>query len=90
MSKYQRIYIELLAPPFLAAILFIVGDKSDSWVAILIGFLPLLFFAYLFGIIPSALYTVVMEFWFRCGLHARFGSFCTVVASLLLGVAAGL
>jgi hypothetical protein len=89
MSKFRRILFELLAPPFLAAILIITTDTSDTFLGMLAGFLPFLFFAYAFGIIPSLIYMLAMEFWFQSGLRARCGFLCTIGLSCLLGVGAG-
>ena len=90
MSKYRRIFIELLAPPFLVTIwLLITSSKSESISDAILGFLPLLCFAYMFGIIPAILYTVAMEFWFRFGLRARCGLICTAGLSACLGAIAG-
>ena len=90
MSKYRRIFFELLAPPFLTTIwLLIASSKSEPISDAILGFLPLLFFAYMFGIIPALLYTVAMELWFQFGLRARCGLLCTVGLSAFLGAAAG-
>ena len=90
MSKYRRIFIELLAPPFLVTIwLLITSSKSESISDAILGFLPLLCFAYIFGIIPGILYTVAMELWFRFGLSARCGLICTAGLSACLGAVAG-
>ena len=91
MSKEKRILVELLAPPFLAMIWIAVTtfSISDGIFAIFGTFFFVLMFAYLFSIIPSLIYTVVMEVWFRSGLRTRFGLFCTAGLSSLLGGGAG-
>jgi hypothetical protein len=89
MSKNRRILFELLAPPFLAAIITIAGDKSSEWYMIIAGFFPSLFFFYVFGIIPSAIYTLAMELWFYARLRERCGFICTSAVSGILGCAAG-
>jgi hypothetical protein len=90
MTKYRRILLELLAPPFIATIALVVTSyPSETLFGILAGFLPLLMFAYLFGIIPAVLYTIGMEFWFQLGLRVRCGLLCTVGLSVCLGAGAG-
>jgi hypothetical protein len=89
MSKYRRMLFELFAPPFLAVLLLITTDRSETVDEILTAFLPMLFFAYAFGIIPSLIYMLAMEFWFQSGLRTRFGFLCTIGLSGLLGVGAG-
>jgi hypothetical protein len=90
MSQKQRILIELLTPPFLATLwLVVISWKAETISSVLLGFLPLLLFAYLFGIIPALLYTFAMERWFRSGLRVRFAWLCTAGLSALLGAAAG-
>ena len=91
MSKNRRIFFELLAPPFLATIwLLITSSKSETISDAILGFVPLLFFAYMFGIIPAILYTGAMELWFRFGLRVRCGLLCTVGLSAFLGAVAGI
>jgi hypothetical protein len=90
MSKRRRILVELIAPPFLAAMISAAGDKSSEWYMIIAGFLPLLFFFYLLGTIPSVIYALVMEMWFYAHLRERCGVICTVAVSGLLGCVAGL
>jgi len=90
MSKNRRIFFELLAPPFLATIwLLITSSKSETISDAILGFVPLLLFAYMFGVIPAILYTVAMELWFRFGLRARCGLLCTIGLSAFLGAGAG-
>ena len=89
MSKTRRILIELLAPPFLAAIITIAGDKASEWYMIIAGFVPLLFFFYIFGIVPSAIYAFAMELWFSARLRERCGLICTSAVSGIFGCAAG-
>jgi len=90
MSKNRRIFFEILAPPFLATIwLLINSSKSETISDAILGFVPLLLFAYMFGIIPSFLYTVAMELWFRLGLRVRCELLCTVGLSAFLGAMAG-
>jgi len=93
--------MELLLPPLLATALTVVASFStwpfgdslvESVIAVIafpIGCVGLLFFAYLFSAIPSLIYTLVMEVWFRAGLNARFGFCCTAGLSSLLGAGAG-
>jgi hypothetical protein len=91
MSKEKRIFVELLAPPFLAVMWMAVASlikEGPSFTVALYAFV--LIFAYFFSAVPSVLYTFVMEVWFRSGLHARFGLFCTAGLSSLLGTGAGL
>lgn len=91
MEKYQRILIEVLAPPFLGAcILAVRPNAADTLSDRILGFVPFLGAAYAFAILPSLLYMLVMETWFRLGLRARCGLLCTVGLSVLLGCGAGL
>lgn len=91
MSNIRRKLVEVFAPPFLATIaLVILIAKNDSASGILLGFIPFLFCAYVFGIIPSLLYMLAMESWFKLKLRGRWGMLCTVGLSVLLGTAAGL
>ena len=90
MNTNKRVFAELLAPPFLATVwLAVASAKSETISSILAGFLPLLFFAYVFSFIPSLVYALVMEIWFQSGMHARFGSLCTIGLSSSLGGGAG-
>ena len=90
MSKEKRIFIELSAPPFLAVMWMAVASsiKGEPIFTILLACFPMLIFAYLFSIIPSLVYTLVMEVWFRLGLHTRLGLFCTAGLSSSLGAGA--
>jgi hypothetical protein len=90
MKRTERILVELLAPPFLAMIWIAVTTFSLSdGVVIFPTFLFMVVVGYLFSIIPSLIYTSVMEVWFRSGLRARFGLSCTAAFSSLLGTGAG-
>lgn len=93
MSKPQRIVVEAFAPPLLATLYLFcfppAGWKPEPISTQLLAFLPMLFFAYLFAIIPSCLYAAVMELWFRLRLRTRFGLFCTVALSSFLGAGGG-
>jgi len=90
MSRHARILTELFAPPFLAILVkAILACGKEPLLDILIGFIPMLKFAYVFGIIPAFLYTVAMELWFQLGLRARCGLLCTAGLSGLLGIGAG-
>ena len=91
MSKEKRILLELFAPPLLAVMWMTVEEgfmKSESIFITLVALFPMLMFAYLFSIIPSLIYTLVMETWFRAGLGARLGLFSTAGLSSLLGAGA--
>jgi hypothetical protein len=94
-SADQRILTELLTPPLLAAFLVVIfltisGQNGDGVLKTIIYFPGFVCVAYWFGLIPSLLYTIVMEFWSRKGLHARCGLLCTVGLSSLLGTGAAL
>ena len=83
-------FIEILAPPFLAVLWMCVASRNSQTISeILLGFGPALIFAYAFGIFPALLYTCAMEFWFESGLRARFGLLCTAGLSAFMGAAAG-
>jgi hypothetical protein len=90
MSKEKRIFVELVAPPFLAVVWLAVSSiRVEPIHDVVLGFFPLLILAYAFSIVPSLLYALVMEVWFRSGLRARFGCFCTAGFSSLLGAGGG-
>ena len=90
MKQYHRVFIEVLAPPFLGACMVMVRPSAaDNFHERFFGFLPLVVAAYTFAIIPSLLYTAVMELWFWLGLRARCGLLCTVVFSAAIGCGAG-
>jgi len=97
MSKKKRILFEVLAPPFSAVLLILIfgffgSHESVTFSDVLFGFfgfIPLLMFAYAFGIIPAIIYAGVMELWFHFGLRSRLGLLCTVGLSGLLGLGAG-
>jgi len=91
MKNYKRIFIELLAPPFLAAVWVSIfsSHESETLSVILIGFPVLVMFAYFFGIVPAAIYAVAMELWFHRGFRGRFGLLCTAGWSGFLGAVAG-
>ena len=91
MSKIWRILLELLAPPFLAAVWVTIfsSHESETLSDFLIGFPELVIFAYFFGLIPAAIYAVAMELWFHRGLRGRFGLLCTAAWSGFLGAVAG-
>ena len=91
MSKNRRILFEVLAPPFLAAVLVNIfsSHESETLSVLVVGSFGLVWFAYVFGIIPAILYTVVMELWFQFGLRARCGLLCTIGLSAFLGALAG-
>ena len=46
--------------------------------------------SYAFGIIPSFLYTITMETWFKHNFHKRFALGWTVAISLLMGILSGI
>ena len=64
-------------------------SSSEPIFDIALGSFFMLPLAYLFSVIPSLIYTLVMEVWFRSGLATRFGLFCTAALSSLLGSGAG-
>lgn len=48
-----------------------------------------LFFAYVFGFLPSCVYSVIMELWIGLGYAKRFGFAATVALSTCLGLVTG-
>ncbi|MGH7989336.1 MAG: hypothetical protein ACREDS_03965 [Limisphaerales bacterium] len=90
MSKYQRRFVEVLVPPFLGAFGVMVTDRVDTFADKILGFFPFVAAAYVYAIVPSLVYMLVMETWFWFDLRARCGLFCTVVLSASLGCGAGL
>jgi hypothetical protein len=92
MSVSKRISVELLAPSFLAVLWIAVDSliRQSETIGVVVGaFFIMLFFAYFFSVIPSLIYTLIMEAWFRSGLRARFGLICTGALSSFLGAGAG-
>jgi hypothetical protein len=91
MSKKRRILVELLAPAFLATLWLVVTSSHEAQTlsVIIFGSCALLVFSYLFAIVPSAMYAIAMEIWFRSGLGVRLGLLCTSALSCLLGAAGG-
>lgn len=99
MKRWQRVALEVLGPPLLAAvILFAVVVLSElwaghhsygsAWAKSLLGYLLVyLAFAYLIAGIPSVIYTLVMEWNFAHGLNPRSGR--AVALSSLLGAVSG-
>jgi hypothetical protein len=90
MSKNRRRVVEVVAPPFVAAMIMVPGDRASEWYMLIAGFFPFMLFAYSFGIIPSVIYALAMELWFHARLHERCGLVCTIGVSGLLGLGAGL
>jgi hypothetical protein len=85
-----RICVALGAPSPLAAFLVIITQStSDSLTEKLLGFPFFVFTAYAYGILPSMLYSFLMEVWFGMRLHLRFGRLATILFSALLGAGAG-
>jgi hypothetical protein len=90
MNKKNRMLVEFLAPPFLAVVwLTISSYKSETIMSMVAGFIPLLFFACIFSLIPSLIYVMAMEIWFRSEFHSRLGFVCTACLSGFLGAGAG-
>lgn len=99
MKRWQRVALEVLVPPLLAAaILFAVvvlselwaGHRSygSAWAKSLLGYLLVyLAFAYLIAGVPSVIYMLVMEWNFAHGLNPRSGR--AVALSSLLGALSG-
>jgi hypothetical protein len=90
MSRNHRIVIQLLGPPFIATIITaMIAGAADSLIYRLAGFPVLLAFSYLYGIVPSAIYTAIMELWFENGYCSKYGLTITVALSGVLGLGAG-
>ena len=91
MSNFNRITLELLMPVPLGSIIFVIlGDFPESPLE-LVKELPLfILVSYAFGIIPSFLYTITMEAWFKNKFHKRFALGWTVAVSLLMGLLSGI
>src|SRR5665213_1974693 len=87
MNRTRRVLVELLAPPLGATIIVASISRGDTLTSRILGFPALLIFAYIFGIVPSAIYTAVMELWFEKGYYRRFGLSITVALSGVLGLA---
>jgi hypothetical protein len=91
MRVTNRFFVELLAPPFLAALWLTIfslpgsGTLSDFLHAIPV----VIMFSYVFAIIPAGVYAFAMELWFHGGLRSRFGLICTAGWSGFLGGLAG-
>jgi hypothetical protein len=90
MSRFNRITLELLMPVPLGSIIFVVvGGFPESPVELLKELPLFIVVSYAFGIVPSLLYTLIMETWFYNGFHIRFALGWTVAVSLLLGILSG-
>ena len=86
MSNSRRFIIAMLSPPLLGAIIIACMGRTAPTVHETIWTFPFfLLFAYGFGIVPSSVYALIMEFWFSTGFHRRCGPLCTVALSLSLG-----
>jgi uncharacterized membrane protein YjfL (UPF0719 family) len=83
--------IEILAPVPLGAIAIgIVTLPSEGFFEIVRAFPIFLLVAYGFGIVPSAVYAVIMEAWFYNQLNERYGLGLTICMSSLSGLILGL
>lgn len=90
MTRTRRIAFEILSPPLIATFLMATDGRSpDTLLIKIFGFPVMLFYAYVFGIIPSVVYALVMETWIRLKGHQKFGVFLTVLISSLLGLLSG-
>lgn len=86
----RRVAIEILSPPIIATFLIITdGRNPDTILARVIGFPVGLFYGYLFGIIPSALYAAILELWIAIKGHQKCGAVVTILISSLLGLLSG-
>lgn len=95
MKRRFRIPLELLSPPLLVVLLvelaslftrstgehFQASEQAGS------GFLRGVFYCYVVGVVPSALYTAFMEWRFARGLAPRSGR--SILLSSSLGLVAG-
>lgn len=92
MKKTTRIVVELIGPALVGTILLFVfyqeEFRSTSGITPQI-FLSYLAYAYVFSILPSLLYALIMEMWLK--RSTRVGHFApgVVLLSTVLGAAAG-
>jgi hypothetical protein len=90
MSQRQRQIIEILAPAPLAAIMIAIATPASQSLAVATGgFASLVFIAYLFALVPSLIYSLVMEKWFALRLDKKYGRVSTAMLSLTLGSVSG-
>ena len=75
--------------PLGSIILVVAGGFPESPVELLKELPLFIVVSYAFGIVPSLLYTLIMETWFYKGFHIRFALGWTVAVSLLMGVLSG-
>jgi hypothetical protein len=92
LKNIYRILIEFLAPPLLGTIPFFIsagGGTDDTFQHAVSGFCKLAVIAYIVCIIPTTIYAVAMEIWFRKGPCLRYGLIGTICFSTILGLGAG-
>ena len=101
MSRTQRILTEIFFPPLIGTIVIVISGCisgginglndiiSDGIIGFILGIPALLFFAYLFGILPSLLYALIMEILFSYNFHNKLSFLLTVSTSTLLGLLSG-
>ena len=90
MVRLHRIATEILAPPALGAIVMTAYVCVRSAAFEELKWLPVyLVCAYPVAILPSFIYAVAMEYWFRHGLQLRFGLLGTTLVSAALGGVCG-
>ena len=90
MTRIHRLLVEILIPAPLGAILILIGgDRSEPlWQKV--EFFPVfVLVSYLFCIIPSLFYALVMELWFRRQLHQKCWRFFTAIVSCVSGLLSG-
>jgi hypothetical protein len=97
MKRRNRILLEIFAPPFIGTLVWIVcgcvkdmlysGKVTDQSYSFLGSCLVIALFAYIFGIVPSVLCTLLAELMFSMGLNP--GSWRMVFVAGFLGTIAG-
>ena len=95
MKWITRVSLEVLAPPFIAALFFLTPGFVTEPLRSMMKVVPTFFgVAYLFAIVPSIIYAIVMEVRFYRGAAQRskrtvlfssgIGSLCGLVIALFL------
>ncbi len=92
MNRKRRVIIEVFAPSFLGTVLWYgghIGELAHTGALNLLDFSIYWVLAFLFALVPSLVYALVMEWWFGRGLLDRARRISAVALSTALGFGAG-